>query len=133
MSTYKSQVSELEIDAANYIAEMICQKYAFKNEIGKLPQRFWTLPKFKQKYIMEISQAKTLLKKYNERAIIKAVNDNDARFIMSLRNKNLIPIIEKHQTELKTTEFQESEEKEFKERPQWVEEKKKNQNRLQDL
>lgn len=106
---YKSNCSDLYIDAANYITELICIKNSEKNNWGQLPEKFWNHPKYKNLYIREISQARNLLKEYDERAIIAAIKSYDARYILSLRNKNLIPIIRKQK--IVDTVFEESENK----------------------
>lgn len=92
---FKSLCSELYVDAPNYLAEVVCRRKQEKDNTGTLPLKFWNHPKYKNLYIREVSQARNLLKKYPVTAILKALEDWDARFIMSLRNKNLIKVIEK--------------------------------------
>lgn len=106
---YKSLCSDLYIDASNYLAELMCQKKQEKENAGALPIKFWNSPKYKNLYIREVSQAKNLLKTYPELAIIRAVQSKDAWFIKSLRNKNLIPIIEKEVPKIKDHGFVEEE------------------------
>lgn len=91
---YKSLCSDLYVDAPNFIAEMVCRRKQEKENSGSLPIKFWNHPKYKNLYIREVSQARNLLKKYPPLAIIKALEDYRSRYILSLRNKNLIPIIE---------------------------------------
>lgn len=97
--------SDLYIDASNYLAELTCTRMQQKNDAGVLPIKFWNHPKYKNLYIREVSQAKILLKKYPAQAIIKALEHWEARYILSLRNHNLIPIIEKIVPTLEATEF----------------------------
>lgn len=110
---FKSLFSELYIDAPNYLAEFICKRNAEKENSGTLPEKFWNIPKYKSIYIREVSQARNLLKTYDARAIIGALDSWESKWIMSLRNRKLIPIIEKHQKKIKETEFIEEEIKEI--------------------
>lgn len=102
---YKSTYSDLYVDAPNYLAELVCQKYATQNNFGKLPQYFWRMPKFTKKYQMEVSQARKLLKEFAAGAIIAALNAPASKFITSLRNKKLMPIIQQCQNRVKDVEF----------------------------
>lgn len=102
---YKSLCSDLYVDASNYLAELVCRKKQESENTGALPIKFWNHPKFKNLYIREVSQAKNLLKIYSELAIINAIQSPQARYIKSLRNKKLIPIIEKETLLIKEKQF----------------------------
>ena len=112
MKPYKSLFSDLMVDSANHIAELICKRNAEKDNSGSLPQNFWRLPQYQKLYIKEVSQARILLRIYDERAIIRALERWEVRFIKSLRTKRLIPIIEEEQSKIKETKFSEEEIKE---------------------
>lgn len=104
---YKSLSSELFVGPADYLAELVCQRKQQKENVGALPIKFWNHPKYKNLYIREVSQARNLLKIYPTIAIIRALEDWKSRYIMSLRNKNLIPIIEEKTRSLSQTKFTE--------------------------
>jgi hypothetical protein len=104
---YKSLCSELYVDAPNYIAELVCKRKQEKEGQGTLPIKFWNHPKYKNLYIREVSQARNLLKSYSEIAIIKSLEDYRSKFILSLRNKRLIPIIEEYNKQIGQKSFTE--------------------------
>lgn len=126
---FQSIASPAKISGPKYLAELMCQKYAFDNNLGTLPKKFWQMPKYKQKYIMELSQAYNLTKKYDVRAIVNAIKSPKAKWIKSLRNKNLIPIIEDCEKNLKDTDFRQSKSSQYKSRPSFPSSK----NRLSGL
>lgn len=102
---YKSNAAPFYVDPSNYLAELICKKKFQDEETGAIPQLFWRQPKFKNLYIREISQARNLLKKYDEKSVVQAMKSPKAKWIRSLRNKNLIPIIEEFEKDVAETVF----------------------------
>lgn len=97
------------MEAPSYLAQLICNKKFEREERGKVPPLFWRHPRYRQLFAREISQAHVLLRKYHPNAIIMALKMYDARFIKSLRNKNLLPLIEKCQGGLKDKVFVQTE------------------------
>lgn len=91
---YNSKFSELKIDSANFLAELVCLRKAEKENNGRPPERFWNLPKYKSYYIQQVTQANLLLKKYDLVRIVDALNSSRGHWIYSLTTKQLIPIIE---------------------------------------
>lgn len=89
------------VSAAQYITEIICEKKA-KTEKKDLHYRFWTTKEWELYYRNQISSAYSLLKKYNEVAIIKGLNNFKSEKIYSLRAPHLLPIIEEEQRILDT-------------------------------
>jgi hypothetical protein len=86
-----------EITAAQYITEIICEHWA-KQHQQDLHYRFWsTSDKWQKHYKGQISTANKLVKKYNAKAIIKALNDPKASRIYSLRAPHLPAIIERYE------------------------------------
>lgn len=110
---YKSLCSDIYIDESNYLAELVCRRKQEKENAGTLPIKFWNHPKYKNLYIREVSQAKNLLKDYPVQAIILALEDYRSRFIMSLRNKNLIKLIEEKLSLVKKSSFSPEEEQQL--------------------
>ena len=103
------------ITDANRLCEKIFQKRAEKNNEGRLPDNFWNLPKYKGSYTGQVIQANRLLKKYSMLAISKALDSPEAKYVLSLSNKKLIPIIEKFEKELQNQVFIESKKEEVRE------------------
>jgi hypothetical protein len=85
------------VSAAQYITEIICEKKA-KREKKDLHFRFWTTKEWEMYYRNQIASSHQLLKKYDEVAIIKGLNNPKSEKIYSLRAPHLIPIIEEEQT-----------------------------------
>jgi hypothetical protein len=61
------------VTAAQYILELVCEKKA-RAEGKELPIKFWELKEWRQTFIMQLRKVHSLLKKYDERAIIRAIN-----------------------------------------------------------
>lgn len=98
--SYPSKYSNgKQITAAQYITEIICERKA-KNTKKDLHYRFWTNKLWEKFYKDQIASAHKLLKKYEDTAIIRALNSDKAQKIYSLRAPFLIPIIEQEQEKL---------------------------------
>lgn len=102
---YKSLSANFYVDPANHLAELICKKKAEDENMGTLPQFFWKHDKFKNLYVREISQARKLLKEYDHRAVSAAIRSPKAKWIRSLRNSNLLPIIKEEEKKLDKREL----------------------------
>jgi hypothetical protein len=87
------------ITAAQYIAELMCEKQAQKKKI-ELPQRFWNLAHWKKPYKIQILAAQGLLKIYDVKAILSALKSKDAYSIYSLHAPYLDDIIKREQRSL---------------------------------
>lgn len=88
-----------EVTAAQYITEIICEHYAQKNKLD-LHYRFWTHKTWSAYYRNQIGTANKLLKKYNCKAIIRALNNPKSSRIYSLRAPHLVAIIESEEEKL---------------------------------
>ncbi len=84
------------VSAAQYITEIICEHLAKKNK-QDLHYRFWISVAWEKFYKSQIFTANKLLKKYDAKAIIKALESTKAQKIYSLRAPHLLSIIEEHQ------------------------------------
>lgn len=93
--------NETEVTAAQYITEIICEHYAKKNKLD-LHYRFWTHKEWEKYYRSQIGTANKLLKKYDAKAVIRALNNAKSIKIYSLRAPHLVAIIETEQDKLKT-------------------------------
>jgi hypothetical protein len=89
------------VSAAQYITELVCEKKAKLNG-QDLHFRFWTNKIWSAFYRNQIASANKLLKKYSDVAIIKALNNDAAAKIYSLRAPHLIAIIEQQQVILES-------------------------------
>lgn len=88
-----------EVSAAQYITEIVCEHYAKKNKLD-LHYRFWTNKEWSSFYRSQIGTANKLLKKYDCKAIIRALHNPKSTRIYSLRAPHLIAIIEDEQDKL---------------------------------
>lgn len=84
------------VSAAQYITELICEHKAKSSKID-LHFRFWTNKRWSHFYRDQIATANKLLKIYDPKSIIKALNDPRAEKIYSLRAPHLKSIIDHHE------------------------------------
>jgi hypothetical protein len=89
------------VTSAQYITELICEKWA-KKEKKDLHYRFWLTPEWEKYYRNQIPSANALLKKYSDTAIIRALNNPKTERIYSLRAPHLPAIIEQEQRHIET-------------------------------
>lgn len=85
-----------KVSAAQYITELICEHKAQKDRLD-LHFKFWAKPEWEKYYRNQIGSAHKLLKQYSAKAIIRALQDQKAFKIYSLRAPHLIDIIEHYQ------------------------------------
>lgn len=88
-----------EVSAAQYITEIICENKAKKDKLD-LHYRFWLNKVWSAYYKNQIATAHKLVAKYDDVAIVRALKNDRASKIYSLRAPHLIPIIEEEQTKL---------------------------------
>ena len=89
------------VSAAQYITELICEKKA-KLSKEDLHAKFWLTKKWSAYYRNQIATANKLVKKYNAKAIVRALNNSKAEKIYSLRAPHLVPIIEQEDSKLQS-------------------------------
>lgn len=89
------------VSAAQYITEIICEKKAVMDK-KDLHFRFWLNKEWSAFFRNQIASANKLIKQYGEKAVIKALNNQKASRIYSLRAPHLIQIIEYEQKRLET-------------------------------
>jgi hypothetical protein len=87
------------VSAAQYITELICEKKA-KIDNKDLHYKFWTNKEWSGFYKNQIASANKLLKTYSANAIIKALNNDKAKKVYSLRSPFLVPIIKDEEDKL---------------------------------
>ena len=89
---YKSSFSGHDVTAAQYLAEIMCNRQAIKKK-ERLPDKFWNTPKWKMPFKQQILAAHALLKIYEPDEIIAGIMRKDAQWIFSLRFPGLNQII----------------------------------------
>ena len=109
------------VSAAQYITEIICEKKAIKDK-EDLHYRFWINKKWSSFYRNQIATANDLVKKYDDQAIISALNSKECQNIYSLRAPFLKASLDKHQKileeknkSLKNVEFERKDNIKFRE------------------
>src|SRR5687768_13944757 len=90
-SRYHSRYSEGFVSGGQYVCELICERKA-QSLKKELPIRFWKLDEWASYFRSQINTAHKLIKKYDEKAVIRALNNPKAKRIYSLRAPFLVPI-----------------------------------------
>lgn len=92
-SKYKHQTTGDHCTCAAYLAEMMCLRLAeYKNE-GNLTYKFWNNKPWDWTFKQQMVAANSLIKKYGEKAVVRAVANQKS--IFSLKNRRLLPEINK--------------------------------------
>lgn len=114
-SKYKHKSTGEYCTCAAYLAELMCLRLAeFKNQ-GSLGYKFWNKKPWDWTFKQQLFSANSLIKKYGETAVVKAVNSPYLSKVFSLKNKRVVPEIKK---QLDIIEKQKNEEKlDIKEEP----------------
>jgi len=87
------------VSAAQYITELICENKA-KIDNKDLHYKFWSNKDWAGYYKNQIATANKLLGKYTDTAIIKAIHNDKAKKVYSLRSPVLLKIIEEEEKKL---------------------------------
>ena len=92
-SKYKHKSTGDHCTCAAYLAEMMCLRLAeYKNE-GNLTYKFWNNKPWDWTFKQQMFAANSLIKKYGEKAVVRAVANQKS--IFSLKNRRLLPEINK--------------------------------------
>lgn len=83
-----------EVTAAQYLAELICERLAKKNK-KDLHYRFWLNPDWEKEYKGQIAAANKLLSNFDIKHIIAALSTFNGQKIYSLRAPHLSDMISK--------------------------------------
>lgn len=100
-SRYKSPSTGDYCTAAQYIAEMMCQRMAENSNEGSLAYKFWNTEKWKNTYSQQVILANRLLNDHDERAVLRALRNYRGSKIYSLRFPALADLIKIEQESLK--------------------------------
>lgn len=95
-SRYKHQSTGEYCTAGAFIAEKMCLHYAEYKNVGSLSYKFWNRKPWDWTFKKQLWEANKLIKRYGEKAMIKAVTSPEFLKIFSLKNKRGIKIIEKY-------------------------------------
>ena len=80
---YKSISTGQECEAAQYVAELVCIRYAEKENKGSLEYKFWS-KSHKEEYTTQVRAASKLIKKYGEEAVIHYLKSPRGKTVYSL-------------------------------------------------
>ena len=101
ISKYRSPSTGDYCTAAQYIAEIICQRIANKEKIGTLAYKFWNQPKWKKTYIRQVSLANKLIKEYGD-DFVRFIKSKSGSKIISLGMKDIKKKFEMFRSNLTT-------------------------------
>lgn len=102
-SKYKHQSTGDYCTCAAYIAEIMCMRNAEHKNVGSLPYKFWNHKPWDWTFKRQVFEARKLLKKFPEAAVVKAIHSDEFRGIFSLNNKRALGIIAKYATIVEQT------------------------------
>lgn len=121
LKKYRSPSTGDFCTAAQYIAEIICQRIADKNKLGTLAYKFWNQDKWKKTYIRQVSLANKLVKEYGD-DFVRFIKSKSGKFVLSLGMRDIKQRFEKFRKTLDnpdpddTIEVKKSERLEYKPR-----------------
>ncbi len=103
-SKYKHQSTGDYCTCASYLAELMCLRLAEHKNEGKLGYKFWNKKPWDWTFKQQLFTANTLVKKYGESAVVKAVNSPYLSKVFSLKNKRVVPEINRQLKLIKDNE-----------------------------
>lgn len=121
LKKYRSPSTGDFCTAAQYIAEIICQRIADKDKLGTLAYKFWNQNKWKKTYIRQVSLANKLVKEYGD-DFVRFIKSKSGKFVLSLGMRDIKQRFEKFRKTLDnpdpddTIEVKKSERLEYKPR-----------------
>lgn len=92
-SKYESRHGGGWITPAQFLAELMCERFAKQNR-QDIPPKFWYKQPWKKEFFKQLSLANKLLEKYDPALISKALRSQDGKKIFSLGAPWLIKLIE---------------------------------------
>ena len=87
ISKYTSPSTGEYCSAAQYVAELICQRQADREKLGTLPYKFWNKSKWKTKYIRQVASANKLINEFGEGPVISFIKSKAGNRVISLNPK----------------------------------------------
>jgi hypothetical protein len=92
-SKYKHKSTGDHCTCASYLAEMMCLRLAEHKNEGNLTYKFWNKKPWDWTFKQQLFTANSLIKKYGEVAVVRAVNSPALSKVFSLKNKRVVPEI----------------------------------------
>ncbi len=92
-SRYESRHGGGWITPAQFLAEVMCERYAKQNR-QDIPPKFWYKEPWKKEFFKQLSLANKLLEKYDPALVSKALRSSEGKKIFSLGAPWLIKLIE---------------------------------------
>lgn len=115
-SKYKHTSTGDYCTCAAYLAEMMCLRLAEHKNEGNLTHKFWNKKPWDWTFKQQLFTANSLIKKYGELAVVKAVNSPFLSKVFSLKNKRVVPEI-KRQLKIIEEQANKNQELDVKEKP----------------
>jgi hypothetical protein len=115
-SKYKHTSTGDYCTCAAYLAEMMCLRLAEHKNEGNLTHKFWNKKPWDWTFKQQLFTANSLIKKYGELAVVKAVNSPFLSKVFSLKNKRVVPEI-KRQLKIIEEQANKKQELDVKEKP----------------
>jgi len=94
-SKYKHKSTGDHCTCASYLAEMMCLRLAEHKNEGNLTYKFWNKKPWDWTFKQQLFTANSLIKKYGELAVVKAVSSPALSKVFSLKNQRVVPEIKK--------------------------------------
>lgn len=115
-SKYKHNSTGDYCTCAAYLAEMMCLRLAEHKNEGNLTHKFWNKKPWDWTFKQQLFTANSLISKYGEVAVVKAVTSPSLAKVFSLKNKRVIPEINR-QLKLIKDQSDKKQDLEVKEKP----------------
>jgi hypothetical protein len=115
-SKYKHKSTGDYCTCAAYLAEIMCLRLAEHKNEGNLTHKFWNKKPWDWTFKQQLFTANSLISKYGEVAVVKAVASPSLTKVFSLKNKRVIPEI-RRQLKLIENQSENKQDLEVKEKP----------------
>ena len=92
-SKYKHTTTGDYCTCAAYIAELMCIRKSEYENRGSLRFKFWNYNPWKWTFTKQLYKANSLIKKYGEASVVRAVNSSRLKKVFSLNHKWVLPEI----------------------------------------
>ena len=116
-SKYKHKSTGDHCTCASYLAEMMCLRLAEHKNEGNLTYKFWNKKPWDWTFKQQLFTANSLIKKYGELAVVKAVNSPTLSKVFSLKNQRVVPEIKK-QLKIMEEQSKNTQELDVKDKPE---------------
>jgi len=115
-SRYKHESTGDYCTCQAYVAEILCKRFAEFKNVGSLAYKFWNHKPWNWTFKKQLWLASSMIQKYGEEAVVRAVTSPEFGTMFSLKNKRAEPIIKKYSAIIKK-EKESKQELKVKEKP----------------